>query len=107
MRTWRALERRISPMTRSGSNFEVYDSSEVGEAARDFRCWPACMLRKRSADAADLNRCILRSRRRTTLWEFSARLCVWGRILPAAKILRSRSQRPGLFLGAITEAAEG
>src|SRR5205823_1842543 len=34
----------------------------------------ACMLRKRWADAADLNRCILRSRRRTTWWEFSARL---------------------------------
>jgi hypothetical protein len=40
--------------------------------------WTAAwMLRKRWADRADLNRCILRSRRRTTWWEFSARLfCV-------------------------------
>jgi hypothetical protein len=40
------------------------------------------MERKRWADAADLKRCIFRSRRRTTWWEFSARLflrrpCSW------------------------------
>src|SRR6267143_1600191 len=49
---------------------------------RETRCrrrlnvlWTAAwMLRKRWADRADLNLCILRSRRRTTWWEFSARL---------------------------------
>jgi hypothetical protein len=40
------------------------------------------MERKRWADAADLKRCIFRARRRTTWWEFSARLflrrpCSW------------------------------
>jgi hypothetical protein len=37
--------------------------------------WTAAwMLRKRWADRADLNRCILRARRRATWYEFSARL---------------------------------
>jgi len=53
------------------------------------------MLRNRLADRADLNRCILCSRRRTTWCEFSARLCWVLKFGPAiARRLRRCRRRP-------------
>ena len=68
------------------------------------------MLRKRWADAADLNRCILRSRRRTTWWEFSARLfCApcQGALFSPGKVRAGKLSLQPEALGADQEATNG
>lgn len=64
------------PATRGGFDSEPAERGAGDEVALQIESvvYRSVDGKKRWADAADLKRCIFRSRRRTTLWVFSARL---------------------------------